>query len=307
MDSDGKVCDQCSGGASECQLLLAAAAAPAQEAALSTSASAMCWCCLRGSEWPRAPPPPPAGASHTPRTPPPSATPGQVYDTPEELWAAARERGGELGWYTRAVGYWDKQEASDNGVLGGFGHVSETDVADSRAFLLKAFPRAGGARRAADAAAPLVALDCGAGVGRVSEQLLLHLFDEVDLVEPSGEGVCQVWGGCRVEGGRESAGRLGGGAAARRHGCRRPPTRPPLGNPPHAHPPCSPTHPPPSPPPGRGAAAVGGARSQALPAAAPCRALHPGGAGGVQPRARALRRGVGAGEGDACVGVHGGE
>ncbi len=33
---------------------------------------------------------------------------------------------------------------------------------------------------------PLAALDCGAGVGRVSEQLLLHFFQEVDLVEPSG-------------------------------------------------------------------------------------------------------------------------
>ena len=32
---------------------------------------------------------------------------------------------------------------------------------------------------------PLAALDCGAGIGRISEQLLLHLFDEVDLVEPS--------------------------------------------------------------------------------------------------------------------------
>ena len=27
--------------------------------------------------------------------------------------------------------------------------------------------------------------DCGAGVGRVSENLLLHHFQEVDLIEPS--------------------------------------------------------------------------------------------------------------------------
>lgn len=33
--------------------------------------------------------------------------------------------------------------------------------------------------------AKLVAADCGAGVGRVSENLLLHTFDEVDLIEPS--------------------------------------------------------------------------------------------------------------------------
>jgi protein N-terminal methyltransferase len=31
----------------------------------------------------------------------------------------------------------------------------------------------------------LVALDCGAGVGRVSKEFLLHHFQEVDLVEPS--------------------------------------------------------------------------------------------------------------------------
>ncbi|EFN51806.1 hypothetical protein CHLNCDRAFT_27478 [Chlorella variabilis] len=86
-------------------------------------------------------------------------------------------------WYTTAVDYWDKQEASVNGVLGGYGHLTTADVRDSRAFLQKAYgtPLAeaeAGKRR-------LVALDCGAGVGRVSEQLLLHHFQEVDLVEPS--------------------------------------------------------------------------------------------------------------------------
>lgn len=30
-----------------------------------------------------------------------------------------------------------------------------------------------------------MAADCGAGVGRVTEQLLLHHFAEVDLIEPS--------------------------------------------------------------------------------------------------------------------------
>ena len=31
----------------------------------------------------------------------------------------------------------------------------------------------------------LRALDCGSGIGRVAKHLLLPLFDEVDLVEPS--------------------------------------------------------------------------------------------------------------------------
>lgn len=99
----------------------------------------------------------------------------QVYKTPEELWreiAASRKRKAEaveaggsgngeavdveqedqqqgdaqangFRWYTGAVEYWDNQEASDNGVLGGFGHVSPADITDSRAFLKKASPRAG--------------------------------------------------------------------------------------------------------------------------------------------------------------------
>lgn len=37
----------------------------------------------------------------------------------------------------QAVEYWDNQEASYNGVLGGFGHVSEVDVKESSKFLEK--------------------------------------------------------------------------------------------------------------------------------------------------------------------------
>jgi hypothetical protein len=40
-------------------------------------------------------------------------------------------------WYTTAVDYWDRQEASVNGVLGGYGHLTSPDVRDSRAFLKK--------------------------------------------------------------------------------------------------------------------------------------------------------------------------
>ena len=37
----------------------------------------------------------------------------------------------------KAVSYWDKQEPSYNGVLGGFGFVSDIDVRDSRQLLEK--------------------------------------------------------------------------------------------------------------------------------------------------------------------------
>ncbi|PSC68762.1 alpha N-terminal methyltransferase 1 [Micractinium conductrix] len=111
---------------------------------------------------------------------------GNVFSTPAELW----ERAEEAQWYTKAVDYWDQQEASDDGVLGGYGHLSAADVRDSRAFLRKAF---GSALSEAEAGQQqLAALDCGAGVGRVSEQLLLHHFHEVDLVEPSAHLVVEA-------------------------------------------------------------------------------------------------------------------
>ena len=81
----------------------------------------------------------------------------------------------------------DRQEASYDGVLGGQAAVNEADVRESRAFLTRVL----GADRVAAAARcgrgpPLTAVDCGAGVGRVSEQLLLPLCAVVDVVEPSG-------------------------------------------------------------------------------------------------------------------------
>ncbi len=67
-------------------------------------------------------------------------------------------------------------------VLGGYERVSPGDVRESDAFLAAVFPPVG---EAPSASRPrLVAADCGAGVGRVTEHLLLRHFDEVDLVEP---------------------------------------------------------------------------------------------------------------------------
>ena len=57
--------------------------------------------------------------------------------SPEDLWKSI-ESNKDRDWYSASVEYWDKQEASFNGVLGGYGHVSEPDIAESRKFLLKA-------------------------------------------------------------------------------------------------------------------------------------------------------------------------
>lgn len=63
----------------------------------------------------------------------------QTYDRPEALWTelASQPDGTQTAWYNKAVAYWDSQEASVDGVLGGYGHVSDDDVIESQKFLLK--------------------------------------------------------------------------------------------------------------------------------------------------------------------------
>lgn len=57
---------------------------------------------------------------------------------PEQLWAKEKDTDGtHKTWYAKAVQYWDEQEATYNGVLGGFETVSTVDIRDSRALLLK--------------------------------------------------------------------------------------------------------------------------------------------------------------------------
>ncbi|RLN60849.1 hypothetical protein BBJ29_001877 [Phytophthora kernoviae] len=88
----------------------------------------------------------------------------------------------ELTWYSSAHEYWDNEvncPLSDDGVLGGFAHVSGVDIRESRRFL----------KHVCDTERPdwecRSAVDCGAGIGRVSKLLLLPMFEHVDLVEQS--------------------------------------------------------------------------------------------------------------------------
>ena len=82
-------------------------------------------------------------------------------------------------WYAVGRDYWLKQEASVEGVLGGFGRLNETDAKGSQMFLdqikKKGFINTGS----------LHALDCGAGIGRVTKEFLIRNFQVVDLVEPA--------------------------------------------------------------------------------------------------------------------------
>ncbi|KAK1416974.1 hypothetical protein QVD17_26094 [Tagetes erecta] len=107
---------------------------------------------------------------------------GRQFKNADEMW---REEIGDsqkkFDWYRNGVGYWQGVEASMDGVLGGYAHVNEPDINSSEAFinslLTHLFPNSGRDQH-------LVALDCGSGIGRVTKNLLIRYFNEVDLLEP---------------------------------------------------------------------------------------------------------------------------
>ena len=80
-------------------------------------------------------------------------------------------------FYDKANSYWSGIPPTVDGMLGGFSHLSDNDVSESRDTILEYF-KGPSARLSPD-----LALDCGAGIGRVSKRLLLQIFKEVELVE----------------------------------------------------------------------------------------------------------------------------
>ncbi|KAI2630990.1 alpha-N-methyltransferase NTM1 [Hypoxylon sp. NC1633] len=75
--------------------------------------------------------------------------------------------------------YWSGVDADVNGMLGGFPGVSRIDLRTSRSFLAKL-----GLGRADGQKAIKRALEGGAGIGRITEGLLLDVAETVDVVEP---------------------------------------------------------------------------------------------------------------------------
>ena len=75
-------------------------------------------------------------------------TDGNEFKNAKEMWM---EQVGDTTkrtqWYREGVGYWQGVEASVNGVLGGYGHVSDGDIFGSEVFLksilAERFPLAG--------------------------------------------------------------------------------------------------------------------------------------------------------------------
>lgn len=89
--------------------------------------------------------------------------------------AETNANGAESEWYSSAAEYWDSEAncpLSDDGVLGGYGKLTEVDVQGSNQFLdsLYEMRLEFGRDRA---------VDCGAGIGRVAKHLLLPRFSQV--------------------------------------------------------------------------------------------------------------------------------
>lgn len=79
-------------------------------------------------------------------------------------------------FYSDAKKYWSNIEPTVDGMLGGFERLNAADVRGSRDYLQSMFRIKPAPRRR-------VALDCGAGIGRVTKRVLMPEYDRVDAVE----------------------------------------------------------------------------------------------------------------------------
>uniref|UniRef100_A0AAY4EHG1 protein N-terminal methyltransferase n=1 Tax=Denticeps clupeoides TaxID=299321 RepID=A0AAY4EHG1_9TELE len=84
-------------------------------------------------------------------------------------------------FYTKAEHYWKDIPPTVDGMLGGYGSISSIDINGSKKFLQK-FLGEGKLKTGTGCA-----LDCGAGIGRITKRLLLPLFHTVDMVDVTQE------------------------------------------------------------------------------------------------------------------------
>ncbi|KAI5959725.1 uncharacterized protein KGF55_004957 [Candida pseudojiufengensis] len=93
--------------------------------------------------------------------------------------------------YNDAIEYWSSVPASINGVLGGYGEqtsVPKSDIIGSQTFLRKLQTR----MQPPTADQPKITIDMGAGIGRITRDLLWKISDSVDLLEPVKPFVNQI-------------------------------------------------------------------------------------------------------------------
>lgn len=107
-----------------------------------------------------------------------SDTEGRIYNDIQDVWTEFEGKDGRTAWYAKGAEYWNGQGDDLEGIMGGYPETHESDISESAEFLnsvrlLRAPPPFG------------TVLDCGAGIGRVTGQLLVKHFQHVDLLEPN--------------------------------------------------------------------------------------------------------------------------
>ncbi|PVV02812.1 hypothetical protein BB560_002726 [Smittium megazygosporum] len=98
-------------------------------------------------------------------------------------------------WYEDADKYWETVDSSDNGMLGGLLFVNHPDIKDSSKMiqnLLETRFKRKEKEANSEQHSELYALDCGAGIGRVTKNLLSKYFDKVDMVEQNSKFVSEA-------------------------------------------------------------------------------------------------------------------
>ncbi|CAD8192618.1 unnamed protein product [Paramecium octaurelia] len=98
---------------------------------------------------------------------------GKFFKNIQALWDS-QLRDSKEKWYSLGDQYWRKIEPTLKGVLGGLDFLNKIDIEESNKLLTMLYK---------NPLQDLRVLDCGAGIGRVSKELLIQWFKKVDLVE----------------------------------------------------------------------------------------------------------------------------
>lgn len=101
----------------------------------------------------------------------------EVEAADEEVERIDYENDGQF--YEKAQKYWSSVDPTLNGMLGGFAQISVKELQSSRTFLDELY-------RGRPCPERKMALDCGAGIGRVTKGLLIPFFEKVHSGEVIG-------------------------------------------------------------------------------------------------------------------------
>lgn len=116
------------------------------------------------------------------------------YDSIEEMWRCegffqSDDKEAESKWYKKSHDYWeddDNAQATIDGILGGFAHLSERDIISSEEFFRDVLQYLPVLREKINSNGPTIGCECGAGIGRLTKGLLIPMgVTKCDLVETS--------------------------------------------------------------------------------------------------------------------------